>query len=192
MPATQTPPPLAPPGAGIPWYERLVARHVVFPLARRRLDWASAGRLFRDEGARILAVWDALPPDRLTERVLVPRLQGMEDSSRHWSVAMTVEHLNIVGHSIRALIAGLRRGEQAAVSPRTQDVKPTGGVLPAEVRRQFEALLAGDDGPAVPRGQGVRTPHPWFGPLDMFGWHCLLAVHQGIHRKQAEAIRAGL
>ena len=190
-------PQLQPPGAGLPWYELAAAKHVVFPLLCRRLDWAAAGRQFRDEGAEVLALWDAFPADRLGERVLIRRIQGIEDSSRHWSVAMTVEHLNIVGTGIRRIIAGLRLGQAPAKAARVEDVKPRGELPPAEVRAAFVRLLAdaaASDAadPPVPPGTGVLAPHPWFGPIDAHRWHCLLGIHQRIHRKQIEAVRRGL
>ena len=190
-------PQLQPPGAGLPWYELATARLVVFPLLCRRLSWAAAGRQFQEEGAAVLKLWDAFPAERLAERVLIRRLRGIEDSSRFWSVAMTVEHLNIVGHGIRRIIAGLRVEQAPARAARVEDVKPRGEMPPAEVRAAFVQLLADaakSDAtePAVPRGTGLSAPHPWFGPLDAHHWHCLLGLHQGIHRKQVGAIRAKL
>ena len=38
----------------------------------------------------------------------------------------------------------------------------------------------------------LRYEHPWFGPLDAAGWQALAAMHLGFHRRQIEAIRAGL
>src|SRR5205814_3099947 len=133
---------LQPPGAGLPWLERMVAKYVVFPRMCRRLTWEAAARLFQEEGARILAVWDALPAERLTERVLIRRFRGIEDSSRYWSAAMTVEHLNVVGAGVRQIISGLRRGEAHARPVRIEDVKPRGEAAPAEVRAAFVRLLA--------------------------------------------------
>jgi hypothetical protein len=190
-------PTLQAPGAGLPWWELLVARYLVFPRACRRLDWAAAGRLFQEEGARVLAVFDALPADRLGERVLIRRLPGIEDSSRYWSAAMTVEHLNIVGAAIRQVIAGLRRGVVPDRPARTADVKPQGKGAPAEVRSEFvrllaEAAAADAAEPPVPRGAGARYAHPWFGPMDAYQWHCLLGLHQRIHRKQMESIQSAL
>lgn len=191
-----TAPTLQPPGAGLPWWELLAARHVVFPRACRRLTWAGAARLFQDEGAGVLAVWDALPAARLGERVLIRRLAGLEDSSRYWSAAMTVEHLNIVGTGVRRIVAGLRRGEVPERPARVEDVKPRGLTPPAEVRSAFARLLADSagDAAALPlrRGEGPRYAHPWLGPLDAYRWHCLLGLHQGIHRRQLEAVRDGL
>ncbi len=35
-----------------------------------------------------------------------------------------------------------------------------------------------------------RYAHPWFGPLDAFGWLAMAAVHMAIHRAQIERILA--
>jgi hypothetical protein len=181
------------PGTGLPWWERLAIRYVIFPRACRRLVWAGANRLFQDEGARILAIWDSLPSERLNEQTLIDRVRGIEDSSRFWSVAMTVDHLNIVGSGIRGIIGRLRRGESPNRIVRVEDVKPRGEKDPAEVRVEFVKLLeaAKADSP-ISRGEGSRLAHPWFGLLDAFQWHCFLGLHQRIHRKQIEAIRDGL
>ena len=193
--STANPPKLQPPGAGLPWWQLLAARYVLFPLAVRRLTWESATRLFTKEGEKVLALWETFPSDRLTERVLVPPLRGIEDSSRFWSAAMTVEHLNIVGFGILELIAGLRAGRMPERAPRIQDVKPRGEMPPTEVRAEFtrlqETMLGAAEQPMAP-GVGLRAPHPWFGPIDAFRWHCLLGIHQRIHRVQLEAIRARL
>ena len=190
-------PALQPPGAGLPWWELLVAKYLVFPRACRKLTWAAAAQLFQEEGAKIFTIWDALPPESLGERVLIRRLAGIEDSSRFWSMAMTVEHLNIVGSNICQAIYSLRRGEAPARLARTEDVKPCGEMVPAEVRAEFVHLLrqaasAETVEPPVPLGVGPRYAHPWFGPIDAHQWHCLLGLHQRLHRKQIEAIRAGL
>lgn len=190
-------PALQPPGAGLPWWERLAAKYVVVPRTFRRLGWDGATALFQEEGARVLAIWDALPPGRLGERVLVRRLPGLEDSSRFWSAEMTVEHLTIVGTDLRGVVRSLRAGVVPARPARVEDVKPTGAGGPAAVRAAFARLLAeaADDAktdPPVAPGVGPRYAHPWFGPFDAYQWHCMRAMHQGIHRRQLEAIRAGL
>jgi hypothetical protein len=190
-------PKLKAPGAGLPWWELLVARKLIFPRICRKLTWAAAARQFQEEGSRVLAVFDALPADRLGDRVLVRRFAGMEDSSRFWSAAMAVEHLNMVGSAIRRTIGSLRRGVVPNVTPRVADFKPRGEFAPADVRSEFVRMLTGaaeaerTEPPILP-GAGPRYAHPWFGPIDAHQWHCLLAFHQGIHRKQIEAIRKGL
>lgn len=188
-------PMLQPPGAGLPWWELLVAKYLVFPRVCRKLNWATADRLFQDEGNKVLAVWDGLPVDRLDERVLIRRFRGIEDSSRFWSAAMTVEHLIVVGTGICQAIAGLRRGVVPAREVRVEDVKPRGASDPAAVRAEFARLLAAAAelaGPPMLPGEGPRYAHPWFGPIDAHQWHCLLGLHQSLHRRQMEAIRSGL
>ncbi len=190
------PPALQPPGAGLPWWELLAARYVMFPLARRKLDWARSGRLFQREGQKVLALFDALPADRRTERVLIPRLRGMEDSSRNWSAAMTVEHLNIVGNVFLGIIASLRAGHVPPGKASTADVKPRGEETAGETRAKFVQLLAdsaaADGLPPMLPGAGPRYAHPWFGPMEAHRWHAINGLHQGIHRRQLEAIRDGL
>lgn len=196
-PTSSDAPSLQPPGAGLPWWELLLIRYFVFPRACRILSWESAGKLFQDEGTRILAVWDTLPAERLGERVLIRRIAGIEDSSRYWSAAMTVEHLNVVGTGIIRTISKLRQGEVPDRRVRIEDVKPRGEEAPSSVRSTFIGLLAEvttmvADYPPMRGGDGPRYAHPWFGPIDAFHWYCLLGLHQGIHRKQIEAIREGL
>ena len=168
--ADSTPPKLQPPGAGLPWWMLLAARHVVFPLAVRRMkDWAGATRPFREVGDRILAIWDALPAERLGERVLINRIGGLEDSSRYWSAAMTVEHLNIVGFGVRRGIAGLRRGEVPDRVRGTAEVKPKGELPPAEVRgRVRPAVVRSHRRPADVVGGGGEGPAPVVRPARRF------------------------
>jgi hypothetical protein len=188
MPNATTTPTLQPPGAGLPWWELLAAKYIVFPAAVRKLTWASANDLFQTEGQKVLALWDATPADKLNERVLIRRLSGMEDSSRHWSVAMTVEHLNIVGRGMNRIVDSLLRGEVPTGKPNTADVKPKGDLPAADVYAEFVLLLADPPRPETSKIPTVRHSHPWFGPIDVFQWHCLRGIHQGIHRKQIEAI----
>lgn len=185
------------PGAGLPWVELLVARYFLFPRACRRLDWAAASRLFQEEGAKILAIWDALPAGRLEERILIRRVFGIEDSSRFWSAAMTVEHLNIVGGGVRRILALLRQGKIPRRPLRVEEVKPQGKLPAAQVRADFVRLLAEAERidamePPIPPGTGPRCAHPWMGPVDAHQWHCFLPLHMQIHREQIEAIRRGL
>ena len=88
----------------------------------------------------------------------------------------------------------LRRGVIPSAPARTQDVKPTGKIPSSDVRAAFVQLLAdakADEATAEPVAPGVgpRYAHPWFGPIGAFEWHCLLGIHQAIHRRQLETIR---
>jgi len=185
-------PRLQPPGAGIPLAHRLFMRHWFLPRYVRQRNWATRQRIFRKHGEAILALCRTQPPERLGRRALVAPMMGLEDSSRHWSVAMTVEHLLIVGELQARLIRELSFGRVPADVASTAAVKPK-GVLPLEASLPRLAALLDEVDTLVASGLGdhgtrTRFPHPWFGPLTAEGWHAIAALHQGLHRRQCEAI----
>ena len=128
--------------------------------------------------------------DSGSRRVLIRRLPGMEDSSRYWSVWMTLDHLRIVHGGMDRIIGDLTNGRMPEGIASTATVKPspeaTRGVI-AAFRKSCDALLE-----TVAAAGNLKTrlrySHPWFGPLDAYGWHALAAGHMGIHRAQIERI----
>lgn len=152
------------------------------------MTWDEAQAFFDKEGEKILALLRPLDAERLGRRVLVPRLRGLEDSSRFWSVSMAVEHLMIVGDLIRQAIVHLSRGEEPPGKADIAAVKPKGLDDPAATVRAFEEFLERfretmrKD--VVDKNSPLRFRHPWFGGLTAFQWHFLAAAHQNIHRKQ--------
>jgi hypothetical protein len=120
-------------------------------------------------------------------------LAGLEDSSRNWSVAMTLEHLIIVGEQMAVVQACLAHDEAPPVEVSTAAVKPQ-GVLGDDAPDVYEAFsqqyLAETD--TMPRRSTATLAHPWFGPLDVHGWGVLASLHQSIHRRQIAAILRGL
>ena len=188
-----TGPKLAAPGAGLPAPEFFVAR-ALFALKCRTgsRDAFIAG--FREERAKIRALVDSCPPARRGDRVLIRRLRGMEDSSRHWSVWMTLDHLRIVNGGIAAVIGELGRGRVPEMQVGTADVKPDPAVT-AAVEDEYERSCDGfldQVGKVADLKAGPRHPHPWFGPLDGFRWLAIASIHMGIHRAQLAAIIRGL
>lgn len=184
---------LAPPGAGLPKPELLIAR-LLFGWFRRTRSRADVTALFEEEQRRILDLASACDETRGTRRVLIKRLPGMEDSSRHWSVFMTLEHLRIVNEAVRESIRSLADGVVPARIASTAAVKPS----PDSGANAVGAFAEGCDlfREAVAAIPGLRTaaryPHPWFGPLDAAGWHAMAAFHLRLHRKQVEAILAAM
>lgn len=189
MNATSTIPTLAPPGAGIPAIERIVGRAIV---AIRR--WGGSRERFSAEFARERASIEGLysPLNNLTRgvRVLIPRLRGLEDSSRYWSVLMTLDHLRIVNTQIAGVIMSLVEGVVPPGKASTAAVKPDPDVGPGVIETyeascdQFLDLIASCTNLDSP----VRYAHPWFGPLNAAGWHAMAAMHMGIHRAQINSI----
>ncbi len=190
---TSSEPNLDAPGAGLPAIELFIGR-ILFGVRRRIGNRETFNAKFTAEREAIRALTDSCDPARRGERVLIPRRRGMEDSSRHWSVWMTLDHLRITNEAFARIITDLSQGRVPQGSASTATVKPsefaTASVV-AEYERSCDAVLA-----AVANARemktAVRFSHPWFGPLDASGWHALAGGHMAIHRGQIESIVAGL
>ena len=184
-------PQLAAPGAGLPAVELFVARRI-FAWQRWRTSRAAATARFMAERDGIMALVRSCDSAVLGQRVLIDRLRGLEDSSRHWSVYMTLDHLRIVNLHIAETITLLLRGETPARVASTAAVKPSPAAGP-EVVAAFAAACAAVDrsvAAAADLRTRVRYAHPWFGPLDAASWHFLAGFHQSLHRGQVERILA--
>jgi len=187
--STNQPPQLAAPGAGLPSAERLIASKG-FALKCKMGSAQAFLDGFRDEQAKIQTLLDSCSPTHRGTQVLVPRLRGMEDSSRYWSVWMTLEHLRIVNAGIGAFISDLTQGRLPAGTLSTADVKPAPTVTES-VEKAFQAGCEDflrEVSEAGDLKTAERYPHPWFGPLDAYRWLALASMHMGIHRRQIEAI----
>lgn len=188
-----TEPTLEPPGAGLPWHERLLIKHLILPGLSKKISREEAIAKFDEEGRAALKLAQELSDENLVRPVLIDRIRGIEDSSRNWSVAMTLHHLIIVGASIKKVVELLNRGTVLNRETRIQDVKPDPNTGP-EILGKFEEWL--DQHPDgledLPWPPDVKYPHPWFGPMNADAWLRLNAVHNGLHRKQIEKISAGL
>ncbi len=177
------------PGAGLPKVELLAAR-MIFGWQRARATKESATALIRAECEAMLRLARGGSPEEGRQRVLIKRLRGMEDSSRYWSVYMTLEHVRIVNMACLGAIRSLTRGQVPERVASTAAVKPSPevgeGVL-GEFEQACELLVKTADGAGELRTK-VRYAHPWFGPLDAAGWYFMAGFHMRLHRKQIEAI----
>jgi hypothetical protein len=188
-PTTKPEPVLAPPGAGLPRAELIIARGL-FHLNRLTWSRARVNARFGAERGRIQDLVRQCGPAEAARRILIKRLPGMEDSSRYWSAWMTLDHLRIIHDGIGGVIQSLASGIVPARPVTTASVKPNPGVT-AEVigayERSCDNLLS-----RVAAIPDLRTPlrhvHPWFGALNAAGWHTLAATHLAIHRGQIEGI----
>ncbi|MFZ4681048.1 MAG: DinB family protein [Terrimicrobiaceae bacterium] len=186
-------PKLAAPGAGLPWLELQIAR-LIFRSQLRGSNRESAGVLLAAECREILQLAAGCSDKSGAQRVLIKRLPGMEDSSRNWSVFMTMEHLCIVNEFIASTIASLGRGETPAVAADTAAVKPH-PAADAAVRGRLEKScgeIAGAVRGVADLHTPVRHPHPWFGPLDAAAWYFMAGFHMRLHRTQIGTILRGL
>jgi len=186
-------PKLAAPGGGLPWPELHIAR-LLFRWQLRGSNRESADALIASEQKEILHLASECDEGSGARRVLIKRLPGMEDSSRHWSVFMTLEHLRIVNEFIASTIVELGRGATPSRVADTAAVKPD-PAADAAVCGQFEnscrEITSAVSGIADLHTR-ARHPHPWFGPLDAAAWHFMAGFHMRLHRAQIEAILRGL
>ncbi|MBP7863150.1 DinB family protein [bacterium] len=185
-------PKLAKPGAGLPIVEWLVAKYIVFPNRFRSTTIKHAIEQFEDESKKIIELLSGLSDEQLAQRRLIPRLQGLEDSSRYWSIAMTIQHLNIVGEGMLGIIVSLSRGKNDLPFRGIADVKPSSDVDAQgeianfkKLTENFGRLVCKID---FEKHSDQKHPHPWFGPLNARQWTLFAAPHQAIHRKQIEQI----
>jgi hypothetical protein len=180
---------LQPPGAGLPLAELWLSR-LGLAIIHRTTSRAQASDWFRTEADRILRLARSVDQELAARPVLIPRVWGIEDSSRNWSVFMTLEHLTIVNQVIADIIEHLAARQAYDRDISTADVKPTTGQDQKLIGRFAGSI---DDYLArIERLENLHTQarhrHPWFGPLNAHAWHVLAAAHQRIHRRQIERI----
>lgn len=182
---------LAPPGAGLPTLERWFSSAFLQTL-RALLSKDALSRWLRRETETALALAASLPDSLAGEPVLLSRVTGLEDSSRCWSANMVLQHLVIVATGIRQLAEALADGTAFGRELRIAEVKPEPGAG-AEQHGLLRAAV--DDYLRLIATQGdlrttLRHAHPWFGELDLRGWHALAAMHTMAHRRQLQRIVA--
>jgi hypothetical protein len=186
-------PKLDAPGAGLPFPESIIAR-TLFHWASWRGSREQSIALFKQERAAIAELVASLDDRQLCQPVLIDRLRGLEDSSRNWSVLMTLDHLRIVNRNMTGTILTLSKGSTPNRKVSTAAVKPNPDVTKVVI---YEYELGCDNFlnsvTAIPNLKSrARLVHPWFGALDACGWHTLIARHMSIHRRQIESIIARL
>jgi hypothetical protein len=186
-------PTLAPPGAGLPRFERFVANLMVHWSIKRSTRESSEATIAEERDKILSLVRDRSEAD-LSQRVLIQRLRGLEDSSRYWSLLMVLDHLRIVNKQIAGVMLLLCAGRVPKVKGDTAKVKPSHEVTLDVI----ESFLQGCDdlissvASQADLNTNAKSAHPWFGPMNAAGWHFMVGMHMTLHRKQMERIIAGL
>lgn len=186
-------PELAPPGAGLPLPELWIAR-LLFAVRRLRGSRETFLTKFEQERAAIRALVAFCAEEKRGRQVVIKRPRGLEDSSRNWSVWMTLDHLRITNTALIRVITALTQGQVPPGKASTAAVKPSITVtaaVEAEFERSCEGVLSVIAGASDLKTE-VRFAHPWFGPLDAFGWAAMAGTHMGVHRVQIQSIVAEL
>jgi len=178
-------------GEGISSFKVFLAKHLLFPLLNRFLSWENAWDIFDKEGQRIMELSKTISKEKLFERVLVPKLFGLEDNPRYYSVAMTLEHLYIVGCAIQVRIPILSRGEKLKKYLKIEDIKPYKDI-DENIIYSFNKFLITYREKLEKNTKDINinntSSHPWFGEFNPKQWSILAMVHQIVHRRQIEAI----
>jgi uncharacterized damage-inducible protein DinB len=184
------------PGAGLPFLEWAIARFWYFPRYSRAAGWEQNLARMLKESAKALAWVEGLDAEKLSRQVLIERIPGIEDSSRFWSAAMTLDHLMIVGRLMVMAIEQLSAGKVPGVEADVAKVKPPAVQHGPEILAAFREFLQDAEKRIRASAPGMDTrlafPHPWFGPMTPGQWLWLMANHHGIHRRQIQAILKGM
>ncbi len=192
----QTPPKLAAPGAGLPWYHNVMLRYYVGPFVAGKADWNASEQTFHKVNGRILKEIENLSEKQLATKILVPPQLGLEDSSRFWSIAMVLEHLVIVSEAVYRGVTELSNGRVPPVKVDIAKVKPLGSMPVTEAVEEFKLLITDDFKKFLlqvgDRNSQVTLNHPWFGPFRAQQWFWLLGMHHGLHLKQIREIKKHL
>jgi len=189
MPNDSKYPVLEPPGSGLPLFSKWMA-NIGLKTYMVRSDPQKALQHFQHLGESFRKLIMPLSDYEGQTHVLVQPILGIEDSSRLWSPYMVLHHLVIVEKGVVEIVESLVNNKEFESEVRIAAVKPSAGtgceVLPLflEVERQYSDFI-------------VQTPslktakqhlRPWFGKLDAYGWHFLMALNRSVHRKQLKAI----
>ena len=188
---------LQPPGRGLPNWERACLSSVLKLGAFISSDSTILKR-FQLETRRIQQLYDDDESYDVFQTLLIPRVIGIEDSSRNWSIAMVLEHLHLVNKDLTTAIDALGRGIvphgeiDVAIYKPDEDL---GTDVMQRMRDTNENYCQVIETIMKRHGRLPHTPHfdhPWFGPLNAHQWHALAAAHQTIHRRQIQKIIAML
>lgn len=182
-------PSLAAPGAGLPAVELFFARWM-FRLHVWCGDAGAFQAQFEQERQTLRGLIQGCDEETGAQPVLIRRLPGLEDSSRYWSVWMTLEHLRLVHGSLTQVISALGAGKSLSGQASTAAVKPAVGITSSVIsayEASCDALIS-----TVQQMKSLKTElkfaHPWFGPLDAHGWYAMAPFHLRLHRAQIQTI----
>ncbi len=182
---------LDPPGAGLPSFERFYL-NLYFRVGCWWTSDNAALASFQASAREILRVVEDHDYDLLSQQIMLPRMQGMEDSSRNWSVLMVLDHLVAVNRFVMDTVRALHHQSEPFDRFDSARFKPSGDVGAEaidqyrEIGQKYWAFAKSHQ----PLHTSLTFPHPWFGALDGHAWHCFAAAHQKTHRRQIYKILA--
>jgi hypothetical protein len=178
-------------GAGLSKGRAFFLKYLGFPVLNSLITWDRALTIFEKEGESIVQLANSVSNDRLKERVLVPKLFGLEDNSRYYSIAMVLRHLLIVGNALQERIPSLSQGKKLEKEIKIEEYKPY-EVIDDNIIQEYEDFFKGFREALESKVDNIYLEnsheHPWFGNLKAKEWAVMGAIHQIVHRRQIEAI----
>ncbi len=182
-------------GGGLSKGRAYFLRHFAFPFLNAVISWERAVDIFENEGRKMIHLARSVPKEKLNERFLVPRLFGLEDNSRYYSVAMVLKHLLIVGSALQNRVPLLSQGKKLDKEVKIEEYKPY-EEIDMSIIDEYETFLNGFKTTLEREVEDIylenRYEHPWFGSLRAKEWAVMGAIHQIVHRRQMEAIIKGV
>ncbi len=175
-------------GKGLPLIEWGLSRFIFLPRTLKHISSAQAVQIHQDCGNKALHIANSLTTKQQTKRILIKRIRGIEDSSRCWSAAMTIDHLLIVGTAMTNIIESLAHQRSVEINIKVEDAKPDPNRLPVQVFIEYQKYL--DTYPAKINAltsldnNAYTHKHPWFWNMTASEWLILNALHNRIHLKQ--------
>ncbi|MEX0330824.1 MAG: DinB family protein [Puniceicoccaceae bacterium] len=146
---------------------------------------------------KYLQLATGVDPESGMKSFRVPKMPGVDEDMRGWSLYMLLEHNAIVNRIMADIVGSLAKGELPKVAGK---IDPKTGVMPGANPgpEQIEAFRLSVDEyldllPDLGALRGTATrPHPVFGDFDAHQWHCMFGFHLMIHYKQAVKIARGV
>lgn len=182
---------------GLPQFEQ-ASLNAFFKTATVILSNRQALSLFRRESDNLIQLAIDDESFDVFQRLKIPRVIGIEESSRNWSVMMVLEHLCLTNRDILDVIVALSDGVVPRGSIDIAMYKPSADAgydsldqfraLSAEYEDTIGNLIESRGSLNTP----ARFPHPWFGSLNAKQWHFLAGAHMVIHRRQMQKLVAML
>lgn len=168
--------------------------NLLHSIIRTRLAGTSrsaANAQIRTEADRTIEVANSLGEELAGKPATVPRMPGVDEDMRNWSVLQIIEHNLIVNRVFTEVIATICRGETfvSNLDPK-KDVMPSEGTpfsIVADFAESVDHHL--ETVAKVPELRGVGSfLHPVFGEFDAHKTHAMFGFHLWVHRRQADAV----
>jgi hypothetical protein len=139
---------------------------------------------------QVLETVDAVDFDYAGIEVEVPRLFGLPEEWRKWTLFMVLDHLEKFQRAALELVSHLAEDRQPLVAMRLEDLTPEEDASAdiagrfAETARRFQRELV----QMLPIRTVREFEHPLFGPLNAKQWIACSLSHHKIHRRHAHKI----